>query len=220
MFIELAEALDCPGCQAELGLVAFVGELRDRRVVEGHLGCPQCGVEYSITGGAIDLRPGASDRTEQGPSAAAASPADPCPPERAVQVAALLGVQDRTDARILLDEGLAACAEPVAGWGERLELLFLAPQPAARSRPAHEPIPGITPIAGASDLPWPFRPRALQGIALLGGSAERLAEASRVLAPGGRLAVLEPEAELLDAIDESDFEVHAAEALALVATRR
>jgi uncharacterized protein YbaR (Trm112 family) len=226
VFIELAEALDCPDCQAALGLVAFVGDLQDRRVVEGHLGCPQCGVEYPIVGGAIDLRREASDSAEPGPSASAATSAHPCPPERAMQVAALLGVQERAGARLLLDEGLAACAEPVAGWGERLEILFLAPEsflPAdspgdSRPRP-HEPLAGVTPMAGASGLPWPFRPRALHGIALLGGSAERLAEAERVLAPGGRLAVFDPAEDVLEAIREGGFEVHAAEALALVATR-
>lgn len=230
MFIELAEALDCPDCQGEVGLVAFVKDLQDRRVVEGHLGCPQCGVEYAIRGGAIDLghdRGGSSDSTRPAPAIAG----DPCPQERAMQVAALLGVQERADARMLLDEGLAACAEPVAGWGERVEVLaLLSDQPPGVSGTPHdpaptdpaatEPRPGVTPIAGASRTPWPFRPRALHGVAMLGGSPERLGEAERILAPGGRLAVFEPEPEVLEAIEGLDFEIHAAEALALVATRR
>ena len=82
-----------------------------------------------------------------------------------MQVAALLGVQERADARMLLDEGLAACAEPVAGWGERVEVLALVSDLGAT-----EPRPGVTPIAGASRTPWPFRPRSLQGVAMLGGS--------------------------------------------------
>ena len=214
MFIELAEALDCPECQGEVGLVAFVRDLQDRRVVEGHLGCPQCGVEYAIRGGAIDL---GRDRGESSDSRrpAPATAGDPCPQERAMQVAALLGVQERADARMLLDEGLAACAEPVAGWGERVEVLALVSDPAAT-----EPRPGVTPIAGASRTPWPFRPRSLQGVAMLGGSPERLGEAERILAPGGRLAVFEPEPEVLEAIEGLDFEIQAAEAFALVATRR
>lgn len=134
-----------------------------------------------------------------------------------MQVAALLGVRERPDARMLLDEGLAACAERIAEMGERLEVMSLVPD--LDSGPG-TPVPGVTPIAGATGLPWPFRARALHGIALLGGSTERLAEASRLLTTGGRLAVFEPAAEVLQAMREEEFEVHAAEALALVATRR
>jgi hypothetical protein len=138
-----------------------------------------------------------------------------------MQVAALLGVQERADARMLLDESLAACAAPVAGWGERLEVLALvAGSPGGGVAGPAEPVPGVTPIAGVAGIPWPFRPHVLHGVALVGGSTERLAEAERILAPGGRLAVFEPVADVLEAIEGRDFEIHAAEALALIATRR
>jgi hypothetical protein len=133
-----------------------------------------------------------------------------------MQVGALLGVRERPGSRMLLDEGLAECAESVASWGERLEILTLAPSEIL----PREPVSGVTPITGASDVPWPFRPRALHGVALLGGSVERLSEASRLLVSGGRLAVFEPAQEVVEAVSAEDFEVHAAEALAMVATRR
>jgi uncharacterized protein YbaR (Trm112 family) len=219
VFIELAEALDCPDCQAEVGLVAFVGDLQERRVVEGHLGCPQCGLEYPIHGGALDLRRGArvsDDSGERSEDPTMPGPVEPCAQERAMQVAALLGVRERADARMLLDEALATCAGPVASWGERLEVLALAPD----SPPPLEAVPGVTPIVGVTGVPWPFRPGALHGVALLGGSPARLAEAERILAPGGRLAVFEPVAAVLEDVVGLDFEIHAAESLALVATRR
>lgn len=242
MFIELAEALDCPDCQAEFGLVAFVGDLEERRVIEGHLGCPQCGIEYPIHGGAIDLRRDprvaaesgladesgltddsrvADESNEPGETPASRILAQPCTQERALQVAALLGVRERSDARVLLDESLAACAGPVASWGERLEVLALvADSPGGGAIGPAEPVPGVTPIAGVTRIPWPFRPHALQGVALVGGSLERLTEVERILAPGGRLAVFEPVSDVLAAVEGLTFEIHAAESLALVATRR
>ena len=53
MYLELAEALDCPECRSAVGLVAFVEEAEGRRVLRGWLGCPLCEVEYPIVEGAI-----------------------------------------------------------------------------------------------------------------------------------------------------------------------
>jgi uncharacterized protein YbaR (Trm112 family) len=232
VFIELTEALDCPVCQKHLGLVAFVRELRERRVLEGHLGCPECLAEFPIREGGIDLT-GLEEEAGNDMSADAGVAVD-CPDERAIQIAALLGVQEHSGARLLLDEGLAACATAVVGWGERIEVLTL--QPALVSDDASEdPLdgespgdaeasfrsaPGVTPLAGAPHACWPIRPHALRGVALLGGSPERLREAERVLARDGRLVVLEPVSAVLDGVAELGFEILAAEARALVGARR
>lgn len=225
MFIELTEALDCPVCKEQLGLVAFVKELHQRRVLEGHLGCPECLAEFPIREGAIDL---AELDEESGPDTSAdPGAAADCPDERAMQVAALLGVQEHPGARLLLDEGLAACATAVVGWGERIEVLMLQPARPSVGAPGHRgdaevlgSAPGVTPLAGAPHACWPIRPHALRGVALLGGSPERLCEAERVLAREGRLVVLEPVSAVLDGVAELGFEILAAEARALVGARR
>jgi uncharacterized protein YbaR (Trm112 family) len=222
LFIELTEALDCPICRDEFGLVAFVDELQERRVLEGHLGCPECKAEYPIQGGGIDLS-GLEDRSDTSRESDASlvdelAPTAECPDERAMEVAALLGVRERAGARLLLDEGLAACAAVMVGWGERIEILTLVHALASEGPLGSGP--GVTPVAGATPAGWPIRPHALRGVALLGGSPDRLREAERVLTRGGRLTVLEPTPEVLDAIDDCDFEILAAEARALVGTRR
>ena len=229
MFIELTEVLDCPLCRNELGLVAFVDELQERRVLEGHLGCPECRAEYPIRGGGIDLsglEDGSDPSDESGVSPSDESSAGPggpaptvgCNDERAMQVAALLGVRERAGARLLVDESLAACAPAMVGWGERIEILTLVPVLASEGPFGSGP--GVTPVAGATHARWPIRPHALRGVALLGGSPDRLREAERVLTRGGRLAVLEPAPDVLDAINDCDFEILAVEARALAGARR
>lgn len=56
MHIELTEMLRCPDSHREEMLVLSTGEIRDRMVRSGVVGCPVCHKEYPITRGIVDFR--------------------------------------------------------------------------------------------------------------------------------------------------------------------
>jgi uncharacterized protein YbaR (Trm112 family) len=55
--VGIIELLRCPAGHDESPLVASATRQTDRRIVEGVLGCPVCGVVYPIRGGIADFRP-------------------------------------------------------------------------------------------------------------------------------------------------------------------
>ena len=56
MHIELTEMLRCPEPHREEMLVLSTGEVRDRMVRSGLLGCPVCHKEYPIARGVVNFR--------------------------------------------------------------------------------------------------------------------------------------------------------------------
>src|SRR5262245_9777105 len=56
MHIELTELLRCPEPHREEMLVLSTGEVRDRMVRSGLVGCPVCHKEYPISRGIVDFR--------------------------------------------------------------------------------------------------------------------------------------------------------------------
>jgi len=56
MHIELTELLRCPEAHREEMLVLSTGEVRERMVRSGLLGCPVCHKEYPITRGIVNFR--------------------------------------------------------------------------------------------------------------------------------------------------------------------
>jgi uncharacterized protein YbaR (Trm112 family) len=56
MHIELTEMLRCPEAHREEMLVLSTGEVRDRMVRSGLLGCPVCHREYPIARGVVNFR--------------------------------------------------------------------------------------------------------------------------------------------------------------------
>ncbi|MSR06589.1 MAG: hypothetical protein EXR93_05930 [Gemmatimonadetes bacterium] len=62
MFIELTDLLRCAGDHADGHLVVATGEMRNRRITRGMIGCPVCNAEYWVEKGVA--RFGATDRTE------------------------------------------------------------------------------------------------------------------------------------------------------------
>lgn len=55
MFIELVELLRCVREHDESWLVASIGEMKERFIRAGTLGCPVCGEEYPIVDGVVDF---------------------------------------------------------------------------------------------------------------------------------------------------------------------
>lgn len=192
MYLELAEALDCPECRSGFGLVAFVGEAEGRRVLRGRLGCPLCEVEYPIGGGAIHFGGGGVE-----PSTELELPDLP------VRLAALLGVGERRGVVVLLGPGLGRHGADVARLAERAEVIaWLDPGSAADGFDLADLEAGLDPIHGASATSWPVRERFLDGVALGLAPRAHLDEAARCLKPGGRLVILGSESD--DAADPDE----------------
>lgn len=145
MFLELSEIFVCPTCRPAQGLIVLVDAIEERRVREGHLGCPECEMRVPIRDGVVrfdrargpgegrDLdraRAGAADGPA-GDAAAAAPSTDAAllsgvdPEEGATRLAALLGA-DRTEGCLLLGPGLGRLASPLAGLAGDAEVLALA----------------------------------------------------------------------------------------------
>jgi len=201
LFIELAEALDCPACGEGVGLVAFVRASERRRVLEGSLGCPLCEVEFPIASGAIDFRSAAahesSTRVTRTSDDAEECSRDPAlDPAMTLRLAALLGIGERAGSAVLLGRGLATCAPAIARLAERVEILAVLGPAEPPDRPPwelDELAAGIDPVRGLGPGRWPLRSGALDGIALRGAPGERLDEAWRCLRPAGRLVLVDAE---------------------------
>lgn len=229
MLIELTEALACPACLRRgtgvpnQGLIAVVDELRARRVLQGYLGCSYCESRYSIRDAAItfgaepsggQVAPAASPPEVEGGESVGRPGWEPRDPEElAVEVAALLGVAERPGGVWLLGEGLAHAARKVAGLAAGAEVLVLA---------GGDPPAGTEELTVARDTPpdvLPILSGRLRGVALRGGTADRVREGSRALGVGGRLVLLAPSQVGRQAVAESDLRILADEDRALVAVR-
>lgn len=201
MHLELSELLACPRCGPGQGLVVSVDRIEDRRVREGWLACPGCDARYPIGRGGIDFGEAAGGGGDSGGG----------DPEDAVRVAALLGLREGGGV-VLLGAGLESAAAGVAELAGGVEVLALSLAPDGPAAPR------VTRLLGVRGGALPLHGRRLRGAALAGGSPELLAEAARVVRPGGRVAVLRPTPDL-DVPGELPLRVLAAEAAAIVAER-
>ncbi len=179
MYILLTDALTCPRCGPEFGLLVLADRMEERRVVEGRLGCPNCRSAYPIHDAAADLRVNASASAES-----AAPPAAPVDEEAAVRVAALMGLAGASGLAMLAGPG-ARHAAAVSALVPELEVVAVTERPEALPERAL----GVSRLA-AGEASLPFRGGALRAAALTGGAEDALLrEALRVLAPGARLVV-------------------------------
>ena len=210
MFLELAEALDCPQCLEGAGLVAFVGRGEGGRVREGWLGCPLCELAAPIRDGAMRFEAVSAEDPSSAEGSADPGRPPPPPPDAAVVVGALLDVRDEAGMIVLLGPGLAAAAAEVAAMGDRIEVI-------AWDGADGE---GVNALLGAGPDRWPVRAGALRGVAVLGPLALAAGEAARCLRPGARLLVLEPQAGDAEACLDAGFRELVADARAWLGERR
>ncbi|HEX6372474.1 MAG TPA: hypothetical protein VF006_26375 [Longimicrobium sp.] len=193
MYILLTDALTCPRCGPDFGLLVLADRMEERRVIEGALGCANCRSSYPIRAAAADLRVAPSVSTESTGSAEStgsmesAESTDPGPTEEggeaAVRLAALMGLAGASGLAMLAGPG-ARHAAAVSALVPELEVVAVTDRPAAPPERA----PGVSRLAAGDALP--FRGGALRAAALTGGAGEaRLREGLRVLAPGARLVV-------------------------------
>lgn len=196
MHILLTDALTCPRCGPDFGLVVLAEGMEERRVVQGHLGCPNCRSKYPIRHRVADLRlggpaspasPGSADSTESigstestgsGDSGDAARGGE----EAAVRLAALMGLAGASGMALIAGPG-SAHAAAVSALVPELEVIAVS-----ESTDDFGTEPGVSRVA-ASGATLPLR-GGLRAAALTGGADDaRLREGLRVLAPGARLVV-------------------------------
>lgn len=178
MYILLTDALTCPRCGPEFGLLVLADRMEDRRVIEGRLGCANCRSAFPIHNAAADLRvaPGgesAAPRPSQGEEDAEAS----------VRLAALMGLAGASGLAMVHGPG-ARHAAAVSALVPELEVVAVTDAPDGAPR-----APGVSRVA-AGEVALPFRSGVLRAAALTGGAGDALLrEALRTLAPGARLVV-------------------------------
>ncbi len=184
MHVALSDLLTCPRCGPGHGLITLPDQVRERRVVVGVLGCPNCQGRYPIDGGVADLRTRPTERSEE----SAASPAPD--PEAPVRMAALLGL-DRIG-------GVVAVAGPAAAYAPDLAQLTDGVEVVALGGSLEEvgAIRGNVSTLLIDGPRLPFRDVTLAGIVLAGTARSWLEEANRALRPAARMLIEPPVQEL------------------------
>ncbi len=164
----------------------------ERRVLDGSLGCPNCRDRYPVTSGFADLRPPPRDPLV--PAVHGGRSVDP------LAVAALLGIPGGPG-NVLLSSEAAAAAEALAQMVEGIEWILLG------SGPGDETPDGpYSPMAVRGRLP--LYSRSLRGVVVVGEEAPvGVSELARVVAPMGRLVVLDPPPGVRDQVASAGLEV-------------
>ena len=214
MLLDLSEALACPACGPPPGVIELVERMEDRRVIDGRLDCPMCEARFPLRDGVVDF--GAAPEPEK---------SVPAPdPEDAVTAAALLGIRHGRGL-VVVGPGLGAAAAQISSLCGGCEAVRLEPRglPADNSTErGRVSAPGqgaVTPLLGGQAGMIPLLSGKAIGVALEGGGEEILAEAARVLIPGGRVAVIRPVPEAALVLEHLPFELLAADPRAMVARR-
>ena len=191
MHILLTDRLACPRCGPEFGLILLANEVRDRRVLEGDLGCPNCREIYPIRGGFGDLRPPPrapippleAAGEEGGPWLGAGPEVSGGQPDEALRLGALLGVTEGPG-MLLLKGPVARLGKALADLIGQIEVVVM--DPALRDADEEE---GVSRLTGQGRIP--FYSGSFRGVALSGDPRGMdLEEACRVVAPLSRLVVL------------------------------
>ncbi len=168
MFIELTDILRCPEPHAEQFVVLIPGEMTDRSVRTGTLGCPVCQREYPIRDGIVCFAAPPADFPAPGSSL------DP------VAIQAFLGLGGPGGYVGLVGPGPSVGAALITAM-PGVHFIGVNPSP-----PAAE-LPRLSLVTAAG---IPVKARSLRGVVLWGdfaGDPAWLAEAGRVVLPGLRV---------------------------------
>jgi uncharacterized protein YbaR (Trm112 family) len=206
MHILLTDRLACPRCGPEFGLILLAHHVRDRRVLEGDLGCPNCRETYPVREGFADLRPpprpplpppadeGDADEDGAGklargkgvagePSGGEDSAADSGRGDEVLRLGALLGVTEGPG-MILLKGPVARHGKALADLIEHVEVVVMAPDLGGAREEE-----GVSRLVGRGRIP--FFSDSFRGVALSGKTEiADVEEACRVLAPLSRLVIM------------------------------
>jgi hypothetical protein len=167
MHVDLIDRLRCMNRHADSWLVAVSSRSDGRRILDGTLGCPECGAEYAITGGVTWF-----GREEVVP---APGPAPADADAECTRLAALLGLDERGGVYLLAGTW-AALAAGLVQFGTAQ--LLLASAPGGYDE--------WSTIRGAGDA-LPLAEGSVRGVAIDRASPALGASAAKVLVASGRL---------------------------------
>jgi uncharacterized protein YbaR (Trm112 family) len=207
MHILLTDRITCPRCGPGFGLILLAHEIRDRRILEGDLGCFNCREKYPVRGGFGDFR--IPPRTPL-PTPSSDFDTVSVDGEEIFRLGAFLGVTEGPGT--LLIKGPAArfsagLAELIGG----VEVVGLE-----ANLMGEEESEGVSRMVAGARIP--FFSGSFRGILLSGETKERdLDEAVRVVAPPGRVVVLEGPPEAVRGMEALGLKVLMQEGGALVA---
>ena len=165
MFVELLEALRCPRPHDESALVVAAGRMVDRHILDGTLGCPECGAEFKIVNGITQFEIPARPTADTAPDIALG-----------LRVAAFLELTDAKGFAILCG-AWGAQTDPIQRVADT-PLVLMNPPLRYGGEPAAVMLCDSLPLAAAS-----ARAAALDGDT----SAGQIASLVRAVRSGGRL---------------------------------
>ena len=190
MHIELTEMLRCPEAHREEMLVLSTGEMKDRMVRSGLVGCPVCHKEYPISRGIVNFRRSKARvlKESSGPRPAY-QPPSPLPSGDAARLQALLELSGPGGYVVLI--GAAARQAP------RLSTLMNGIHFVGINPPAEMEEQAMLSLLYASEK-VPLRSAMARGVVVGADLATSpwLVEAHRVLLRGRRFVVENEEPEL------------------------
>jgi uncharacterized protein YbaR (Trm112 family) len=207
MHLFLTDRIACPRCGPDFGLILMAHEVRERRVLDGELGCPNCREKYPIRGGFGDLRfqprPPLSPPDSQ-PDMGAEDP------EETLRMGALLGVTEGPGTLLIMGPA-ARHARGLARLIGGVEVVAMA-----ESLMEEEESEGVSRLIGGPRLP--FFSSSFSGVLLSGEMTDTdLEEAARVAAPLARIVILEASPEASGRVEALGLEVLLQEKGVLVA---
>jgi len=210
MNLLLTDRLSCPRCGPDFGLILLADRMRDREVLDGTFGCPNCRDAFPVVNGFGDLRAPPRRAGPEGLTGPVEARFDDG--EAAARLRALLGVV-QGPGTIALVGAPARHAEALAGAIEGVHVLGVDPDLAGWPE-----VPGVSRAMAGPGLP--VFSRALRGVAVDGRlGAGMLAEAARVVARLGRVVVVQAGPETRAAMEDAGLRVLADEAGTVVAAR-
>lgn len=219
MDIALTDLLTCPRCGPSYGLVVLPGEVRDRRIRSGVLGCANCRERYRLDEWVADLRPGGQGEVEEGESPFESDDAGRPEREEAVRLAALLGLSEPGGVVVLT--GTAAVQAGLLGQvvsGIREVVVVSDPERLM----ADGDVASASYVRVSGALPFrvlPLRDRSVRGVVLAGRWSELVEEGARLVAPAGRLVLDPAPSDAVGRVEGAGLRVQLDEAGVVVAGR-
>ena len=198
MHILLTDLLACPRCGPEFGLILLAEHIQDRRVLDGEVGCANCREHFRVDDGLADLRWPRSAAPDPAPASAPVQTGRDA--EAAVRIAAPLGIM-RGPGRVLLSGRSAATAQALAELVDDVEWVAVGDD----ARQVQERTGVSRVLATPSRLP--FFSGMFRGAVWTGGDDASIRETMRILMPGGRLLVPDPDRPRREAVLATGAEV-------------